>query len=183
MPGNPEGGSAPAVFFDRDGTLMVDVDYCSDPKKVFIHPGVREALQRLKKAGYKNIVITNQSGIGRGYMTEAQYRAVEEEVRRQIGADVLDATYFCPDAPGQPSTRRKPLPGMVFEAADEHGIDLARSFFVGDKGSDIECGRRAGVRTIFALLGSREEPGEPRPDFVAKDVVEAVDIILQNADV
>ena len=174
---------SPAVFFDRDGTLMTDVNYCDDPKNVFLHPGVREALGRLKAAGFKNIVITNQSGIGRGYMTVEQYRAVEAEVLRQIGADLLEATYFCPDTPSQPSTRRKPEPGMVLEAVEEHHIDLSRSFFVGDKSSDIECGRRAGVRTIFVLTGSRESPGKAQPDFVAKDIAAAADIVLKNVDV
>lgn len=162
---------------------MKDVDYCDDPKNVFLLPGVHEALGRLKAAGFKNIVITNQSGIGRGYMTEQQYLAVEGEVLRQIGADLLDATYFCPDAPWEPSTRRKPHPGMVLEAVEEHGIDLTRSWFIGDKGSDIECGRRAGIRTIFVQTMSPEPPAESPPDFVAKDVVAAVNIILQNPDV
>src|ERR1700722_4076743 len=114
---------------------MKDVDYCNDPKTVFVFPGVQEALGRLKAAGFKTIIITNQSGIGRGYMTEQQYREVEAEVSMQLGAG-LDATYFCPDAPWQPSTRRKPQPGMVLEAVNEHDIDLSRSFFVGDKTSD-----------------------------------------------
>ena len=173
---------SPAVFFDRDGTLMEDVDYCSDPAKVFPHPGVHDSLRRLKAAGFKNIIITNQSGIGRGYMTLEQYRAVEAEVTRQIGAELIEATYFCPDAPWEDSTRRKPQPGMVLEAAADHGIDLARSFFVGDKASDIECGRRAGTRTVFVIMGSRETPETASPDFVAKDIVAVADIILKNAD-
>ena len=163
---------------------MEDVDYCSDPKKVFLHPGVHEALARLKSAGFKNIVITNQSGIGRGYMSEQQYRQVETEVLRQIGTQLLDATYFCADAPWQPSTRRKPQPGMVLEAVNEHDIDLSRSFFVGDKNSDIECGRAAGVRTILVQTGyGKSEEGAGSPDFIAKDVVAAVDIILKSVDV
>lgn len=162
---------------------MEDVDYCRDPNKVFLHPGVHEALARLKAAGFKNIVITNQSGIGRGYMTEQQYREVEAEVLRQIGPVLLDATYFCPDAPWQPSSRRKPQPGMVLEAVNEHDIDLSRSFFVGDKASDIECGRAAGVRTILVQTGYGEAETGGSPDFIAKDVVAAVDIILKSVDV
>lgn len=161
---------------------MTDVDYCKDPEKVFLHPGVHEALARLKSAGFKNIVITNQSGIGRGYMTEQQYREVEAEVARQIGPGLLDATYFCPDAPWEPSTRRKPQPGMVLEATEKHGIDLARSFFVGDKISDVECGRNAGVRTILVQTGYGEAAAGGSQDFVAKDVVAAVDIILKSVD-
>ena len=162
---------------------MEDVDYCSDPGNVLLYTGVSDALARLKAAGFKNIVITNQSGIGRGYLTEEQYRAVEAEVLRQIGGNLLDATYYCADTPWQPSTRRKPEPGMVLEAAAEHGIDLSRSFFVGDKASDIECGRRVGTRTIFISSEAGPPAGEIHPDFIAKDVVAAVDIVLKNADV
>lgn len=162
---------------------MAEVDYCRDPKDVSLIPGVHEALGKLKAAGFKNIVITNQSGIGRGYLTEEQYRAVEAEVNRQIGPALLDGTYFCPDAPWEPTTRRKPLPGMVLEAVVDHDIELSRSFFVGDRISDIECGRNAGVRTILVETGYGKTEKGGSQDFVAKDVVEAVDIILQNADV
>src|SRR5438552_7516562 len=133
--------SSPAVFVDRDGTIMQDADYCSDPKQVQIFPAVPEALRRLKSKGFKLIVITNQSGIGRGLFTVGQYRAVEEEVLRQLGDGLIDATYFCPDVPGQLSKYRKPSPGMVFAAPREHQIYLARSFCVGDKEIDGECGR------------------------------------------
>ena len=89
-----------AVFFDRDGTLMEEVHYCGDPAKVKLYPGVPDALARLKQAGFRTFIVTNQSGIGRGLITEAQYRAVEEELLRQIGDRAIDASYFCPDAPG-----------------------------------------------------------------------------------
>ena len=124
---------SPAVFIDRDGTIMEDCDYCSDPKDVRIFQGVPEALQRLKSRGFKLIVITNQSGIGRGLFTLDQYRAVEGEVLRQLGDGLIDATYFCPDAPGQHSNCRKPAPGMIVEAARDHQIDLSHSFLIGDK--------------------------------------------------
>src|ERR1700758_4470447 len=93
---------SPAVFVDRDGTIMEDCDYCSDPQDVRIFPGVPEALRRLKARGFKLIVITNQSGIGRGLMTVQQYRSVEAEVLRQVDG-LIDATYFCPDVPGEHS--------------------------------------------------------------------------------
>ncbi|MDB6148411.1 MAG: D-alpha,beta-D-heptose 1,7-bisphosphate phosphatase, partial [Spartobacteria bacterium] len=139
--------SSPAVFLDRDGTLMRDVDYCGDPKDVDMFAGAAEALRKLKDHGYKIIVITNQSGIGRGYFDETQYRAVEAEVSRQIGAAVIDATYFCPHLPDDGCECRKPSAEMIFRAARQHDVDLKRSFFVGDKESDIECGRNAGVKT------------------------------------
>src|SRR5438128_2653871 len=149
----PPNESWPAVFFDRDGTLMRDVDYCGDPAKVEVYPEAREALRRLKERGYRLVIITNQSGIGRGYFTENDYRAVEAEFLRQLGETLIDASYYCPDLPTSASIRRKPGPGMVFEAQRDHQIDLRRSFFVGDKASDIGCGENAGVRTILVQTG------------------------------
>src|SRR5437762_9461569 len=125
-----------AVFIDRDGTIMHDANYCSDPKQVQIFEGAAAALSRLKKAGYKIIVITNQSGIGRGFFTEKQYRAVEAEVSRQLGSEVIDATYFCPDAPGKPSKCRKPAPGMVLQAEEDHDVDRSEERRVGKECRD-----------------------------------------------
>ena len=164
----------PAVFFDRDGTLMPDVNYCGKPEDVHVFGDASAALRRLKDAGYKIIVITNQSGIGRGYFSEAAYREVEREVERQLGPGLIDATYFCPDLPDSGSPRRKPQPGMIFEAERDYGIDLARSFFVGDKALDAECGRNAGVRTI--LLNSAGPA-----DWTVPSLTRAAEVIIANA--
>ena len=168
---------ARAVFFDRDGTLMEEVHYCGDPAKVRVFPGVPEALRMLKEAGFRAFVITNQSGIARGLITEAQYCAVHEELLRQIGAGLIDATYFCADPPAVPSTRRKPEPGMVLEAAAAYDIDLARSYLIGDKSADIECGQRAGTRTILVMTGYGAEQ-DCRAGYTAPNVAEAVEIVL-----
>jgi len=168
----------PAVFFDRDGTLIEEAHYCGDPDRVKILPGVPEALQRLKQAGYLVFVITNQSGIARGLITEAQYRAVEAEMLRQAGPGAIDGVYFCPDAPDTASRRRKPEPEMVLEAAAEHGVDLSRSFLIGDKADDIECGRRAGVRTILVQTGYGADQ-RCSPDATAADAPSAVAWLLQ----
>ena len=169
---------AAAVFLDRDGTLMQEVNYCADPKEVEIFPGVSDALVRLKNAGYKLIVISNQAGIGRGYFTEAQYRLVEAEVARAVLPATFDAVYFCPDRPDLATHRRKPAPGMVLEAQRDHDLDLARSFFIGDKAIDIECGRNAGVRTILVRTGYGAKETEANPDWTAEDLGEAAEIIL-----
>jgi len=168
----------PAVFIDRDGTIMQDADYCSDPKEVKIFPGVQEALRRLKTNGYKLVIITNQSGIGRGFFTIEQYRAVEAEVLRQLGDGLIDATYFCPDVPGQHSSCRKPAPGMILEAARSHQIDLTRSFFIGDKEIDAECGRNAGVRTIRIQTGFQRDTASSIADWIAPDLGAATKIIV-----
>jgi D-glycero-D-manno-heptose 1,7-bisphosphate phosphatase len=166
-----------AVFFDRDGTLMEEVHYCRDPAKVRVYPGVFEALGRLKCAGFGVFVVTNQSGIGRGLFTEEQYRAVQAEFLRQVGAGLVDGSYYCPDAPPAPSVCRKPEPGMVLRAAAEHGIELGVSFFVGDREADIECGRRAGTRTILVRTGYGA--GQTcAADWVCEGAVEAVEVIL-----
>src|SRR5213079_3636833 len=157
---------------------MHDADYCSDPKQVQIFPGVPEALRRLKAAGYKLIVITNQSGIGRGFFTLEQYRAVEGEVLRQLGDGLIDATYFCPDIPGQYSSCRKPAPGMVVEAMREHQIDLSRSFLIGDNEIDVECAHNAGVRGIRVHTGLQRDMTGSMADWRADDLPAAVEIIL-----
>jgi D-glycero-D-manno-heptose 1,7-bisphosphate phosphatase len=166
-----------AVFFDRDGTLMEEVHYCNDPAKVRVYPGVPEALGRLKGAGFGVFLITNQSGVGRGLITEEQYRAVHAEFLRQVGPGLIDGSYYCPDVPGVPSACRKPEPGMVLQAASEHGIELAESFFVGDKEADVECGRRAGTRTILVRTGyGASERCEA--DWACADAVEAAGVVL-----
>jgi D-glycero-D-manno-heptose 1,7-bisphosphate phosphatase len=168
----------PAVFVDRDGTIMQDADYCSDPKQVQLFPGVPEALGQLKAAGFKLIIITNQSGIGRGLITMEQYRAVEEKLLRELGPDLIEATYFCPDVPGQHSSCRKPAPRMILQASREHQIDRSRSFFIGDKEIDAECGRNADVRTIRVRTGFDRDTTDTVADWVAPDLAAAVKIIV-----
>jgi len=157
---------------------MADVDYCGDPAKVAVFPNAGEALVQLKRSGYKLIIVTNQSGIGRGYFGEDDYRAVEREFLRQLGNDLIDATYYSADLPGANSARRKPAPGMIFEAQRDHDLDLARSYFIGDKSSDIECGRNAGVRTILVQTGYGAHETNCRADWIAQDLAHATKIIL-----
>jgi len=176
--------SSAAVFLDRDGTLMEEVHYCSEPDKVKIFRGVPQALQQIKARGYKLIVISNQAGIGRGYFGEKDYRAVEAELARQVLPVTFDATYFCPDHPDRPTDRRKPAPGMILEAQREHDIDLARSFFIGDKAIDIECGRNAGVRTILVRTGyGAEQESHAGANWVTEDLREAAEIVLRESPV
>ena len=170
--------TCPAVFLDRDGTLMADVDYCGDPAKVEVFPDAGEALRQIKRAGYKLIIVTNQSGIGRGYFSEKDYRSVEREFLRQLGDGLIDATYYCADLPEANSSRRKPAPGMIFEAQRDLHLDLGRSYFIGDKASDIECGRNAGVRTILVQTGYGAHETNRRADWIARDLAHATEIIL-----
>ena len=173
---------SPAIFFDRDGTLIEDVHYCKNPADVRVLPGVLDALRKLKSAGFRHIIITNQSAIGRGYMNESDYDAVHARTLELIGERLLDGAYYCPDAPDRPSTHRKPATGMVFDAAREHALDLSRSWFVGDKAIDVECGRAAGTRTILVLTGRGQPEHGAGADFVARDLADAADFILKHLD-
>ena len=168
----------PAVFFDRDGTIMQDVNYCGDPKGVHVFPGVSDALRKLKTRGFKLIMITNQSGIGRGYFTREQYNAVHAELLRQIGDSLIDASYVCPDPPGIDSKCRKPAPGMILQGTREHNIDLPHSIFVGDKEIDVHCGHNAGIKAIRVRTGFEANTADSSADWVAQDFAEATEIIL-----
>lgn len=173
--------SARAVFWDRDGTLMEEVDYCGDPAKVAVIAGAGPAIRDLKSAGWLNVVITNQSGIGRGYFSVSDYEAVNAELIRQLGL-AWDAAYFCPEAPPSPSPRRKPATGMLVEACRDHGIDPKQSWLVGDKASDIACGQRFGCRTILVLTGYGNQHTSCGADFTVADASEAARLILETGD-
>jgi D-glycero-D-manno-heptose 1,7-bisphosphate phosphatase len=136
----------------------------------------------LRAAGYRLVIITNQSGIGRGYFQTADFEAVQTRLLALLGDAIIDATYFCPDAPEGPSTRRKPEPGMVTEAARDLGLDLSRSWFVGDKAVDVECGIRAGVRSILVRTGHGHSENPAGAEFVAKDFASAAKFILRTSD-
>ncbi len=169
----------PALFIDRDGTLMEEVDHCCNPADVRVYPGAAEEMARARSLGWALIMITNQSGIGRGYFTVEQFHSVQEEVYRQLGFPV-DGVYMSPDLPNTGSLRRKPAPGMILEAAAEHGLDLTRSFMIGDKQIDIECGQNAGVRTILVETGYGRDLSNCHPNFRTPTVVEAIQIALSN---
>ncbi len=173
---------APALFLDRDGTLMEEVNYCHDPKQVKVFPGAAEALAKAKAAGFRTIVVTNQAGVSRGRITEEQLREVQEEFLRQLGPGLIDACYVCTDHPDSPSPRRKPEPGMLLEAAADHQLDLKKSWCIGDKASDIESGRRAGVRTVLVRTGYGSTPEHACADahFTVRDIVAAIQLILDE---
>lgn len=166
-----------AVFLDRDGTLMREVDYCDSPSKVHAFEGAAHALARLRAAGWKNIIVSNQSGIGRGYFTMADYEAVNAELSRQLGG-TIDAAYCCPDHPDTPTPRRKPGTGMIEEAIRDLDIAPEISWMIGDKDIDIACGRSMGCRTILVLTGYGEKHRGCGADFMAGDIAQAAQIIL-----
>ncbi len=136
-----------AIFLDRDGTINVDYGYLYRPSDIEFIPDAIEAMKLLSARGYKLIIITNQSGIGRGYFSADQYVAFSEAFNSQLrsrGVEICD-TYMCPHSPSNGCSCRKPYPAMVEQAIAEHSIDASGSYMFGDKPSDVECGEAAGV--------------------------------------
>ena len=169
----------PCVFLDRDGTLCEDKVYLSDPEGLVIFPGVPEGIRGLKEAGFHVIVVTNQSGIGRGYFEEETLKEIHqrlEEILQEKGAEI-DAIYYCPHHPDENCDCRKPKTGLVKKALQDFEIDLGRSFIIGDTVADVELGKKMGLKTI--LVWNEEGGGEVPPDFIAKDFQKAVQWILK----
>lgn len=173
----------PAVFMDRDGTLNVQVIRDGKPyppatlEAFHLFPGVPEACRALRHAGFALVVATNQPDVGRG----DQRREVVDAMHARILALIpeIERIEVCYDpGRGESSQRRKPEPGMLLDAAAALGLDLARSWMVGDRWRDIECGQRAGVRTVLIDFGYAETMSAP-PDFVVGSFAEAVDRILK----
>ena len=181
----------PAVFLDRDGTLIEHVPYLSEPALVRLLPGAAESLKRLRHAGFACVLVTNQSAIGRGMLTEDRLDQIHNELHRQLAAAgaSLDAIYYCPDAPGDDdrtfveSQDRKPGPGMLHRASVDLNLDLGSSWMVGDLVSDVLAGLNAGCRSILV------QPGQPSPaaadavvrrSLVAPDLAAAAVIILTD---
>jgi D-glycero-D-manno-heptose 1,7-bisphosphate phosphatase len=179
-----------AVFLDRDGTIIEEKEYLADPGGVVVFPGVGAALRRLQDAGFLLIIVTNQSGIGRGYYTLADAAAVNARMLEFLAPHGVRIAriYLAPEAPDQPSRGRKPSPQFLFDARDELGLDLAASYMVGDKLLDLECGWNAGVRrsllvrTGYGAEWERKIAGQPLPAWVAcDDLAAAVEWILKDA--
>ena len=175
-----------AVFLDRDGTINIDREYLADPAKLEIIPGSGPALRRLMEAGFLLVIVTNQSGIGRGYYTLADMHAVNGRLCEVLGKEGVrfEKIYFSPEHPDQPGPGRKPSPQFLFEARDEFGLDLAQCYMVGDKIIDVLCGRNAGVRrsilvrTGYGARVEQEAPAELRDAWVVDDLAAAAARIL-----
>jgi D-glycero-D-manno-heptose 1,7-bisphosphate phosphatase len=183
----------PAVFLDRDGTIIEETHYISSPEQVRLLPGAARAIRELREAGFACVVISNQSSVGRGMIRAADVMAVQEEVDRQLAAAgaALDGFYWCPVAP-QGADRevvehpdRKPGPGLLLRAAEELELDLSRSWMIGDLVSDLLAGWNAGVqRTILVRTGhgAQVDPSHPAVDMVAEDLREAAELVLKSTD-
>jgi D-glycero-D-manno-heptose 1,7-bisphosphate phosphatase len=176
-----------AVFLDRDGTLMQEREYLSDPGGVELIDGVTEALARLRAAGFALVVVTNQSGIARGLYTLADYRAVARRMDEALEASDVrpDATYFCPHHPDftGPCDCRKPGSGMYLRAARELGLELKGSFYIGDRIKDVLPARTFGGTGILVRTGYGEEEEARLPEgaLVADSLLEAATLIVRHS--
>ncbi len=176
-----------AVFADRDGTIIEDHRYIADPARVTLIPGATDALLRLREMGFALVIVTNQSGIGRGLYTLAEYHRVAAEVERQLaGAGVvMDGTYFCPDEPGgdPDTTCRKPSPVMYRRAATDLGLDTAGSYYVGDKHSDVLPARTLGGTGILVRTGhGAGEEGLVAESFQVVDDLAAAATLIEGLE-
>ncbi len=183
-----------AIFLDKDGTLVEDVPYNVDPARLKLMPGALEGLTQWQRAGYKLVVISNQSGVARGIFPEDALAGVKSRLERLLaeGGAALAGFYYCPHLPegtvpayAVDCECRKPAPGLLFQAARDLDINLAASWFVGDILNDVEAGNRAGCRTVLLDNGHETEWVQGafrRPYFVAADLNEAAFLITSEAD-
>src|SRR6266436_9831399 len=163
-----------AVFLDRDGTIIEEREYLHRVEQLFIFPGAVEALKSLQDAGFRLFIVSNQSGVGRGYFTLADVEAVNQHLVQQFEqADVrFEKLYVAPEAPDTPSRGRKPSPQFLLDARDEFGIDLAQSYMLGDKLMDLQCGWNAGVKkSILVRTGYGQQLERGSGDKLSRAVV------------
>ncbi|HBG46952.1 MAG TPA: hypothetical protein DDW94_08180 [Deltaproteobacteria bacterium] len=177
--------SKATVFLDRDGTINEDVGYLSDPQRLVLIEGAVKAIRLMNELGIKVIVISNQSGVGRGYYTDADVEAVNSRLKEllAVGGARLDAIYYCNHHPDIDCSCRKPGTGLAEQAALEHELNSNKAYVVGDKASDMGLARNLGARGILVLTGkgAHELEGmEEAPDFIAKDILEAAGWILAD---
>ncbi|MBI5201869.1 MAG: HAD family hydrolase [Elusimicrobia bacterium] len=183
-----------AVFLDRDGTLIDEVGYLSQPEQLKIIPGAPDAVKRLRDAGAAVIIVTNQAGVARGFFDEPGLKRVHDKLEELFAAEGarFDAIYYCPHHPeknhpeaNDPKYRvdcdcRKPKPGMVLQAAERFGVDVARSFLVGDTTRDVLTARNAGCSALLVETGYGGKDGHfnVRPDATCPNLAAAADWIL-----
>jgi D-glycero-D-manno-heptose 1,7-bisphosphate phosphatase len=179
---NTENIKLPAVFIDRDGTLIEEVNFLHKVEELRFFEFTDQAIKLLKNRGFLVIIITNQSGIGRNIFTEAAMHEIHEKIQADLTIK-LDAFYFCPHEPGAGCICRKPNLGMIENALKDFEIDMEQSWMIGDKAIDVQVGQNAGIKTALVLTGYGE--GEllklmRAPDLIAENLLDAVMEILSD---
>jgi len=182
-----------AVFLDRDGTIIEEVNYLRRIEDMIVFPFAAEALRKLQAAGFLNIVVSNQSAIARGYLDEADLKTIHEELARRLQREGarIDAFYYCPHHVEATVEKyrvvcecRKPRPGLILQAASDLHIDVQASFVVGDRVFDVGAAREAGCRSVLLKTGygqtALKELGDLEPDYVAENLLEAAKWIVKG---
>lgn len=173
-----------AVFLDRDGVINDHVRYVNTPDDLILFPGVGKAIKRLNDAGYKVFVVTNQGGVGLGFMQEEHLHAVHDKLERELKRDgaVLDEIAYCPHKPKAGCACRKPEAKMILDLASNHQVDLAQSYMVGDRETDVLAGQKAGVTTIYIGPPDAKDDAVVKADHRAPTLVDAVELILAQEE-
>lgn len=172
----------PAVFIDRDGTLIEEVNFLSRLEDLRFFPFTDEAIRLLKENGFLIIVVTNQSGIGRKIFEESAMHEIHEKIQEEL-TEKLDQFYFCPHLPDAGCACRKPKLGMIETACTNFSVDLENSWIIGDKAIDVETGFNAGIKTALVLTGYGRKAIEAlkrKPDVIAENLLEAVKLITER---
>ena len=175
-----------AVFLDRDGTLIYEKPgvYLCDPKQIRLYKSTRPALALLSKSGFKLFIVSNQSGIGRGYFTEKEVNAVHTRLRSLLKPAHIEEIVFCPHAPDEKCACRKPLPKMGLTLIKQYNIDPSTSYMIGDKKADVEFGRALGCKTVLVTTanGHRHLQKYPdlHPDKIATNLLNAAKFIIRD---
>ncbi len=171
-----------AIFLDRDGTITKDVHYCSHPEDLELLPNAAEAIRLLNEHRYKVVIVTNQSGIGRGYFTEEALAEIHEKMKSELAKEgaLVDAIYYCSHHPDENCDCRKPKPKLILQAAKEYHIALDYYFVVGDMQMDIEMGKAVGCQAILIGTPLPAKDWAIKPDIIVPDLLEAAQTILEG---
>ena len=174
-----------AVFIDRDGTINVNFGYISNPDDFKIYPGVKEGIKALKDKGFKIVIITNQSGLARGYYSEEDLDKIHQKMKNELTEDVIDAIYYCPHHPDWGCDCRKPNTGLLDKAIKDLKIDPDNSFLIGDRMLDVEAGHKKKCKTVLVPENKEKvdiemQESDVEPDFVCSDFYSGVEWILKN---
>lgn len=168
-----------AIFLDRDGTIIEDAHYARDPEKVVFIPGAMDALLELRKKGFSLFVVSNQAGVGRGIITDQQFKDVHARFAKELEAKnvKIDAYFYCFHHPDDPCHCRKPKTGMVPKSFEGRPIDFSKSYVVGDRDSDLELGRRLGSKPVLVLTGKGQKTAEELEAAKVNGFIKAADLL------
>ena len=176
-----------AVFIDRDGTINVNYGYINNPNDFKMYPSVAKGIKLLKKNGFKIIIITNQSGISRGYFSEKSLEEIHEKMKKELSKEdaKVDAIYYCPHHPDEKCNCRKPKPGMLETAIKDFDIDIENSYIIGDRMLDVEAGRAVGCKTVLVpedkvIVKKEMAESDINPDYICDDFYSGVEWIIEN---